>query len=102
MIKMTFAEYDKMMAGFEVMESPSHNYGLTDKDLAKMEADPEKYLIFAMYLLTRDWYMDRGDFSHEFDNLDAEKCVNVNYRLNELLKDALYLYDEEDELDAAV
>ena len=94
MLKMTFAEYDRLERKFEMMANPTHNYGLTEADVIALEAEPEKFMHFAMYLLTRDWYKNPTD-EHQFDNLDAMKSRDVAFRLTTLLYDTVELYDEE-------
>lgn len=94
MRKMTFAQYDKEIEKFELMADPTHNYGLTENDMKIIEADPEKYIEFAMYLLTRDWYKEGNKVEHIFDNVDAMRCADVTFRLTDMLYDAIELYDE--------
>lgn len=94
MRRMTFAQYDKEIEKFEVMPDPTHNYGLTEEDMRIIEDNPEKYIEFAMYLLTRTWYREENESAHIFDNVDAMRCKDVTFRLTDMLYDAIDLYDE--------
>ncbi len=100
MKKMTFEQYDNRIARFESLPDPSHNYGLTEKDMLTIETAPDKYLDLSMYLLTRSFYTKGLCEGHVFDNSDAMKPQDVIFRLNEVLCDNLLLFDDETEVEA--
>ncbi len=120
MIKLTFDKYYEILERFEKMpniscirgmsekdvkkalENPellndenTNVYGITEADMQRMEANPEKYLKYAMYLSTRPYYKDGGDDSFVFINADAMKPINVAFRLDELIDETIELYDAE-------
>lgn len=97
MIKMTFDKFDEEMTRFEAMADTTKNHGITLDELARMEADPEKYLRYAMYLLTRAPYKEGGDDSYNFTNVDAAKPSVVNYRLDALISDTIDYVDSNEE-----
>jgi len=97
-VKMTFSKFDELMEQFEAMQNTMHDYGLTRDDFAKMEQDPNKYVEFAMYLTTRQWYQGKGDPNHIFINHnEALNARDAAYLLNEFLQAHLELNDDEDD-----
>jgi len=95
MVEMTFDKYDELMEEFEAMPNPLHDYGITREDMAKMDADSDKYLEFAMYLSTRPWYKDKGDNTHVFINSDALNPSDAAYLLKEFINDTIDFVDED-------
>lgn len=97
MIKMTFDKYDEEMNRFEAMEDTSKNHGITENEMIKMEKDPDKYLRYAMYLLTRAPYKEGGDDSFNFTNADAVTPSVIAYRLDALIEDNIDWVDSDEE-----
>lgn len=97
MIKMTFDKYDEEMRRFEAMEDTSKNHGITENEMIKMEKDPDKYLRYAMYLLTRAPYKEGGDDNFNFTNVDAMLPSDVNYRLEAIIENAIEIVDSEED-----
>ena len=93
-MKMTFDAYAELDDKIASLPGLPENYGITEKDLSQMEARPEKYYKFAMYLLNQPYY-EKGAESHKFDNENALPQEVVCTRLNELIENFIEFVDEE-------
>lgn len=90
MINMTFDSYAELDDKIASLPPRVENYGLEEKDLEKMEADPKRYYKYAMYLLNQPYYETYSKF-HKFDNEDAIPQDEVIDRLNNLIKNFIQL-----------
>lgn len=75
---------DAFLSAMDKMEhypDTLHDYGLTNEDLTRMESDPEKYIRFVLYLMTREYADD-----HVFINPDALEPSTIQFHLNELVR----------------
>lgn len=97
MTKMTFDKFDEEMKRFEAMDDTSKNHGITLDEMTKMESEPDKYLRYAMYLLTRAPYKNGGDDSFNFTNADAASPSAINYRLDALVQDNIDWVESDDD-----
>lgn len=98
MIKMTFDNYYaelERMKGLDDLKA-SAEYGLTKKDIETMKKDPDKYVYFCMYMITRPYYSEDSDETKEFVNIDALPALKVTEELDNIINEALELYDEEE------
>ena len=93
----TFREYDELIEKFEAMPNTMHDYGITREDMAKMDAEPEKYAMFVMYLSTRSWYQGKGDNDHVFINSDALKPVDAAFLIDEFINTHIFENMEDDD-----
>lgn len=94
MVTMTFEQYEKEMERFASMPDTTKQHGITLDEITKMENDPEKYLRYAMYLLTRDAYKEGGNNEFAFTNIDAVKPTSMAYRLDSLVEETINWVDE--------
>ncbi len=94
-MKMTFDAYDARLKELEAMPDPklSGEYGITKEDIDRIEADKEKFVPFLMYLSTRPWYKEPGKAGKTFANSDALDCVEASNAIENLLYDAVELYE---------
>ncbi len=94
---MTFNHYDAELKRFEGMPNTklTADYGVTLRDMERMEEEPEKYVSFLMYLSTRPWYS--GEEEKEFLNADALSCDEATEWIQDILYDAVELYEDEEE-----
>ncbi len=99
-MRMTFDDYDAALKEMSALPDPklSGEYGITEKDVEKMGEDPEKFVPFLMYLSTRSWYKDpaKGE-DVSFLNADALSCTEASEAIENLLYDAVELYESENE-----
>lgn len=75
--KSTEALFQKLQAYPNTM----HDYGITENDLERIESNPEKYLRFSLYLLSRN-----KEGSHVYENEDALPSDTLRYWLTEFVK----------------
>ena len=93
MVVMKFNDYAKLDDEIAKLPGRVENYGLTEKDLKRMEHEPEKYFKYAMFLLNQPCYADTKK-NHVFENEDALPQENVVKRLNDLINDTVRFEDE--------
>ena len=53
MISMTFDHYTELDDKIASLQKRNENYGLEEKDLKRIEADPDRYYRYVMYLLNQ-------------------------------------------------
>ncbi len=96
-MKMTFDNYYAELDRLSKLEDlkVSSDYGLTKKDIDVMKKNPEKYVTFCMYMITRPWYAEDSDMVKDFVNADALAPLVVTQELDDIINEALELYDEE-------
>lgn len=85
MINMTFDEYAALDDKVAELPNRNENYGLEEKDLKRLEAEPDRYYRYIMYLLNQPYYEMNAPV-HTFDNERALPQEEVTERLNELLR----------------
>lgn len=83
MLVMTYDQYEDVYSKMESLKSViKDNKGLTEADLERLKADPEKYMAMIIYFLTRDFSDDE-----QFSNEDALPGSEVKAELNRLIKE---------------
>ena len=89
---MTFEEYDKKEEAFEKMPDPSLQHGITEKDIDMWRTEPDVYIDFAIYMLTRSWYA-HPDVHTAFINADALPQAEAKKAINKFLIDNIEFTD---------
>ena len=99
MIKMRFDNYYSELERMKGLDDTriTEDYGITAKDIEVMKKNPEKYVFFCMYLISRPWYSDECDEVKVFANADALPALKVTEALDEIINDALELFEEEED-----
>ena len=92
MISMTFDDYTELDDKIASLPKLNENYGLEEKDLKRIEADPDRYYRYVMYLLNQPYYEVNAK-EHKFDNKDALPQNEVTERLNALIRDHVDITD---------
>lgn len=92
MISMTFDDYTELDDKIASLPKRNENYGLEEKDLKRIEADPDRYYRYVMYLLNQLYYEVNAK-EHKFDNKDALPQNEVTDRLNALIRDHVDITD---------
>ena len=92
MISMTFDDYTELDDKIASLPKRNENYGLEEKDLKRIEADPDRYYRYVMYLLNQPYYAVNAK-AHKFDNKDALPQNEVTDRLNALIRDHVDITD---------
>ena len=92
MINMTFDEYAELDDKIADLPQRNENYGIVDKDLIRIESDPDRYYKYAMYLLNQPYYEVNADI-HQFDNPGALPQDEVVDRLNTLIRKYVNITD---------
>lgn len=95
-IKMSFIQFEAEMERFSNMPNVSKNHGITHKEMTMMEGDPTKYYRYAMYLLSREPYLNGGNNQYIFSNVDAALASEIAYRLDSLVDSTVDLFDSDD------
>lgn len=99
-MKMTFDAYYEELERLKKLDNlaVSSEYGVTAKDIETMKKDPEKFVSFCMYLITRPWYAGangKNDDEKVFENVDALPLFEAAKALDDIINEAIELYDEE-------
>lgn len=92
MINMTFDEYTELDDKIAALPKRNENYGLEEKDLTRIEAEPNRYYRYVMYLLNQPYYQVNAK-EHKFDNKDSLPQKEVTTRLNTLIRDHVNITD---------
>lgn len=92
MINMTFDEYADLDDKIAELPGRAENYGLEEKDLLRIEANPKRYYRYCMYLLNQPYYGTNAS-KHEFDNKNALPQSEVTKRLNALIRNHIKISD---------
>lgn len=83
MLVMTYDQYEDVYSKMESLKSViKDNKGLTEADLERLKADPEKYMAMIIYILARDFSDDE-----RFSNEDALPGSEIKAELNRLIKE---------------
>ena len=90
MIRMTYDEFDELYDKMEALPSVIYDgRGLTEKDLSRLEAEPDKYMAMIIYYLTRNFKDDEV-----FSNEDAIPGSEIKLELNQLVRDNIEFVEE--------
>ena len=84
MTSMTFDDYTELDDKIASLPKRNENYGLEEKDLKRIEADPDRYYRYVMYLLNQPYYEV---------NAKALPQNEVTDRLNALIRDHVDITD---------
>lgn len=88
---MSFDEFCKTQDDFADLPQPTINHGITESEINVMLNNPEKYALFALYLLTLSAYDLNA--SHNFLNSDALPKKEAIKQFNEVIKAGIYIKD---------